>query len=228
MVKYKCPKCGTLYDDVPVKCVTCGAEFLPAEEQDKPKQVAQPAPAEAAPVEAAPVAAPVVEEAPAEKPVEAPKEEVKEAAPYSEASEMNFNSGKAKIPARLIVGFVLAFVTIGCYIFNDLLPYLTGIEPATRVYMGMGLAVATFILAIMTLAFTGKPERYEAGRKMAVAAKVLGIIFLIFSILNLLLWGGIGTLYLGNDAFKDMGYNWKATIDNYFMTGNFILVKYLK
>lgn len=240
MVKYKCPKCGTLYDDVPVVCVTCGAEFLPAEEQDKPKQQPQ----EAAPaVEAASVAAPVVEEAIKEEPKEEPKvEEVKEApAPveekaeqpeekqelgYDEASEMTVNAEKGHIPARVIVAFILAFVTIAVYAFNDYLPYFTAIEPGTRVYIGMGMAFATFALAITTMVLSRHPERFDNGRKMAVAARVLGTIFLVFSIINLLLWGAIGTLYIGSDTFANaMGINWKATIDTFFRTGEFLIVK---
>ena len=253
MVKYKCPKCGTLYDGVPARCVTCGVEFLPADQQDQPKSVA-PAPVEE--VAPAPVVAPVVEEsvkeevapvveepkveeAPkveeqpkAEEPAPAPVEEApkEEPAPvqeqYNEASEMNFSTPKAKVPGRVIVGFIFAFVTIALFGFTNYLPFLRSMKPDIRVYMGMGFAVATFIFAIMTLAFTGKPERYEAGRKMAVAAKVLGIIFLIFSILNLLAWGGLGVCYIMSDQLvKSTHFDFKATIDNFFMTGNFILVK---
>lgn len=225
MVKYKCPKCGTLYDDVPAKCVTCGVEFLPADQQDKPKTVV----AEAAPVEAAPVVAPVKEQPKEEVKVEeAPKveEPVKEAPVYAESSEVNITSKQERTPARVIVAFIFAWLVIAIFVVTEILPYLTSVKPEPRVYAGVSLAVVGFGLAIATVVLSKHPERYTKGHGLCVAARVLGIIFLILSILNLLAWVGLGSVYVMSDELlKSTHYNFKATIDNYFLTGNFILIK---
>ena len=231
MVKYKCPKCGTLYDDVPAKCVTCGVEFLPADQQDKPKTVA----AEAAPVEAAPVVAPVVEQPKAEvkveeatKDEEAPKveEAAKEAPVYAESSEVNITSKQERTPARVIVAFIFAWLVIAIFAATEILPYLTSVKPEPRVYAGVSLAVLGFGLAIATVVLSKHPERYNKGHGLCVAARVLGIIFLILSIFNLIAWVGLGSVYVMSDELlKSTHYNFKATIDNYFLTGNFVLIK---
>lgn len=239
MVKYKCPNCGTLYDAVPISCVICGAEFAPAGEQDQPKSTAEPAP------EVVPAPAPVVEEAPApevkeETKVEEPKEEEKveekveekqENAPqYNEASEINISSKqpKAKISPRVFIGFGLAWVMIISLAICDVLPFMRGSAPETRVYICLITAGLAFGAGLATLIVTGNTDRYERFHAMAVAARVLGTIFFVIACFNLVAWATIGAFYIGSDTLSpSMGFDWKATIDNFFTTGQFALVKYV-
>ena len=235
MVKYKCPNCGTLYDAIPVSCVICGAEFAPAGEQDQPKNTAEPAP------EVVPAPAPVVEEAPApevkeETMVEEPKEEEKveekkENAPqYNEASEINISSKqpKAKISPRVFVGFGLAWMMIICLAICNILPFMRGSAPEPRVHGCLITAGLAFGAGLATLIVTGDTDRYKRFHAMAVAARVLGTIFFVIACFNLVLWATIGTFYLASDTLSpSMGFDWKATIDNFFTTGQFALVKYV-
>lgn len=231
MAKYKCPKCGTIYHEIPRFCATCGVEFLPAEEQDQPKVVAAVAP------EQAPVAQPVEEAKPApveEKPVEAapaPVEEkpVEKAAPAtnnSESSELNITSNKEKVPARVIVGFIFAFLTIFVYLFTNIIPYLREMSPEPRVYMILGFAIGSLVLSICTLAIGGRPGQYKKGHGMAVFARVIGIIFLILSIIDVLAWTSVTVLYLSSAKLEStFNFSFKDTIDRFLMTGKIEVIK---
>ena len=65
MPKYKCPKCGTIYDEAPRFCSTCGVEFYPPKVKEEPvKLEEQPAP-EPAPVVEQPKQEPAPQPAPA-------------------------------------------------------------------------------------------------------------------------------------------------------------------
>ena len=71
MPKYKCPKCGTVYDEAPRFCSTCGVEFYPPKVKEEPvKLEEQPAPAPAPVVEK--VEPEPVKQEPAPQPAPAP------------------------------------------------------------------------------------------------------------------------------------------------------------
>ena len=189
-----------------------------------------------------------LKEEPKEEPkVEEPKEEKKEEKPevkeepkvevkpapvpqYDDASELNISSKKEKprIRVRVIIGFVCAIMMIICLALSDTLPLLHGSAPEPRVYGSVIAAGAAFVFGVCALAFTGDTDNYKRLHAMAVAARILGVIFLVISCFNLVLWGTIGTLYFGSDTLSpSMGFDWKATVDNFFVTGQFALVKYV-
>ena len=102
MPKYKCPKCGAIYDEAPRFCSNCGVEFFPPKPKEEPVNLVQqeepaPAPVEPTPVEQQPAPAPVSQPAPQQEAVQ--PQVVSQAAPVQQAAA----NGQQPTPVVVVV-----------------------------------------------------------------------------------------------------------------------------
>lgn len=218
MPKYKCPKCGTIYTEVPRFCSTCGVEFVP------PEVMLQTVPAKKE--------EPVTPVAPQET-VKQPEPQIKQPEPIVEEKPMEdegvpFNLEDAqegnnnKVQGRTIVGFIFAILLLFPFAFAVLDIFMYGLTDIDlRLYIGVSASFASFVFAIVALACTGKLSNVKKAKGLAVFSKVIGVIFLILSIILLLAWSAA---YVGvnfGEALEGLlGFNAGEYISNFLLTGS--------
>lgn len=162
-MKYKCPQCGNILDTAPRFCPFCGVEFAAPKKVDIQMVEEQPDPA-------------TVGVLPDQNPeVAAPEEPVEE--------------DDGKIKSRTIVGFTFALLTFFLIALAVADVFMFGVQNLLlRCLIGIAASAVSFVFSIVALATTGKASEVKHGKGFAVASTVMGIIFLLLSILLVAAW----------------------------------------
>lgn len=232
MPKYQCPKCQAILTQATRFCPSCGVELLPPKSEQMPKvevileeePVSAPAP-QPAPVQQQPAPQP----APQSQPAQGSQPFVyTTSANYGgvvyDAETVKEEENKNKVKPRSIVGFCLAFIAFLGLLFGIADVFMFGVTDITlRWLMGLAAGGVAFVFSIAGLATAGKLSETYKLKGFVIAAKVLGIISLIFCFAVMIFWGAIPLLLqFGNLLEGFLGFNIGEYIRG-FLLGQFLL-----